>query len=82
MTFSETKKLPKKIKIIISVAASLIVAVCLAVIIGMVIEKNNPENSKIIVYRKNNTDIIRINEKELVVNLKNTSDFKCDKRSG
>ena len=72
----------KKIKIIISIAAVLVIAVCFAVVAGIVIGKNNPENGKVIVYRKNNTDVIRINDKELTVNLENTSEYKCDKKSG
>ncbi len=82
MTFSDSKKLPKKIKTFITVAAALLVTVCLVIVIGLIAGRNNPENSKIIVYRKGNTNIIRINDKELPVSLEGANDFKCDKKSG
>ncbi len=82
MISSETKNMSPKTKTLIAIAAILVFVLCSVVILGIIAGKNNPENSKIIVYKKDNTDIIRINDKELVVEIGNTSDYKSDKKNG
>lgn len=82
MTVSSNKTLPKKVKAALIIAAALIVVVCGAVIIGIIVNKNNPENSNIIVYSKGNTNIIRIDDKEMSVGLEGSGGFKCDDKSG
>ncbi len=82
MTVSSNKTLPKKVKTALFIAAALIVIVCGAVIIGLIAGKNNPENGNIIVYSKGNTNIIRIDDKEMTVDLEGSDGFKCDEESG
>lgn len=82
MIFSDVKNLSKKTKTIIISAAALVLVLCSVIIFGIITGKNNPENSKIIVYRKDNTDIIRINDKEITIDIKNTAEYKSDKKTG
>ena len=81
MTVSSNKAMPKKLKAALITAAALIVVVCGAVIVGLIAGKNNPENGNIIVYSKGNTNIIRIDDKEISVALEGSSGFKCDNES-
>lgn len=82
MAVSSNKTLPKKVKAALFVAAALIVIVCGAVIISLIAGKNNPENSNIIVYSKGNTNVIRIDDKEMAVGLEGSGGFKCDDEAG
>ena len=82
MTLSSEKRIPSKVKAGIIIAAALVVVVCAAVIIGIVAGRNNPENSRIIVYSKGNSKIVRIDDKETAINLEGAGGFKCDDESG
>lgn len=82
MTLSSEKRIPSKVKVGMIIAAALVVVVCAAVIIGIVAGRNNPENSRIIVYSKGNSKIVRIDDKETAINLEGAGGFKCDDESG
>ncbi len=81
LTNSSNFKMSKKLKAGLVSAAAIIVVLCIAVIIGIIAGKNNPENSRIVVYSKNNSNIIRIDDKEKVISLEGSSGFKCDDKN-
>ncbi len=81
MTNSLSFKMSKKLKIGLVSAAILTVILCIVVIIGIIAGKNNPENSRIVVYSKNNSNIIRIDDKEKVISLDGSTGFKCDAKN-
>lgn len=78
---SAFKNLPKKAKIAIIAAAVLVVAILAIVIIVLVVKSNNIENNSILVFKKGNECVIRIDDKEATVSDSTASNFKAVKES-
>ena len=71
--------LPKKAKIAIVAAAVLVVVLLAVVIIVLVAKSNNIENNSVLVYKKGNECVIRINDKETTVSDSTAANFKAEK---
>lgn len=75
------KNLPKSARIAIIAAAASVVVLLVVVIVVLVLKKDNIENNSIIVYRKGNECIIRIDDKEISVKNEGADNFKADENS-
>lgn len=72
------KRLTKNIKILLAVAAAIIVSVCLVTVVVHVSSVNNPENIGSFVYRSGGETVIRINGIERALTDVSSANFKSD----
>lgn len=75
------KNLPKSARIAIIAAAVSVVVLLVVVIVVIILKKDNIENNCIIVYRKGNECVIRIDDKETSLENDGADNFKADKNS-
>lgn len=68
----------KRIKVILASAAALVAVICAIVVIFQLADSFGAANNAIIVYKKDGSNIVRINGKEAVVSDTSASGFKCD----
>lgn len=77
--FSSFKALPKYAKIAIIAAAVSLVVLLVVVITVIVLKSNNIENNSVLVYKKGNECVIRIDDKETTVSDSTAANFKAEK---
>lgn len=70
-----------RMKTVLAIAASAVLLICLFVIGFQIFGSTKAENNSMIVYQKDSHYVIRINNKETVVEDLTASDFKCDKEN-
>lgn len=81
MKKSVFKTLPRKAKIGIIAGISAVAIICCIVVIIVLVKNKSPENNSILVYKKGNEIIVRINDKEKTVD-KTSENFKADNENG
>ncbi|MBQ2973713.1 MAG: hypothetical protein IJE19_05105 [Clostridia bacterium] len=81
MEHTEGKRLTKKIKILLTSAAALIMLVCLIVIGSQIIAGSRPENNSTLVYRSGGETVVRINGKERILSDFSADGFKYDEEN-
>lgn len=82
MSNTEEKRIPDKVKWILTALAAIIAVVLLSVVIFQIVSTSKPENSSIIVYKKGISSVVRIGNLETTVSDADASNFKCDEESG
>ena len=75
------KKVSPKLRTVLAVIAAAVALICLFAVGIQLFGSTKAENSSVIVYRKDSKNVIRINNKETVVDDLSASDFKCDKEN-
>lgn len=70
--------IPKKARIPIIVSAAVVAVLLIAVLITALVKSDNVENNSILVYRKGNECIIRINDKEILIPETDVFTFKSE----
>ena len=80
MKKSVIKTLPKKAKIGIISAVAAVAVICCVVLILVFIKNKSPENNNILVYKKGNEIVVRINDKETTVD-KTAQRFRADEEN-
>ncbi len=81
MEKSVFKTLPRKAKIGIIAGISAVALICCIVLIIVLVKNKSPENNSILVYKKGNEIVVRINDKEKTVD-KTADVFKADEENG
>lgn len=68
----------KRVKVVLSAAAALVALICAVVVISQVADSFGAANNAIVVYKKDGSNVVRINGKEAVVTDTSAANFKCD----
>ena len=75
------KNVSPRMKTVLAIAAAAVGLICLFVIGFQLFGSTKAENNSVIVYQKDSQYVIRINNKEMVVEDMTASDFRCDKEN-
>ncbi len=78
INFNSFKRIPKKVQIGIIAAAAAVAVALIVVLIVVLVKSNNIENNSILIYKKGNECVVRINDKELVLPDKDAVSFRTD----
>lgn len=75
------KRINPRVKTILVIAVALITFVAGFIVANLLFDKFEPQNKSIIVYKKGNETVVRINGIEKTLNINNISEFKSDSES-
>ncbi|MBR2867992.1 MAG: hypothetical protein IKB88_02845 [Clostridia bacterium] len=78
--FSALKNIPEKARIAIIVSAAAVIVLLAVVITVLIITGNNVEKNSVLVYQKGDSTVIRINDKELILNESGADGFKTENK--
>ena len=79
--FDSFKKIPKKAQIGIIASAAAVVVGLVIVLIILIVQSNNIENNSILVFKKGNEFVVRINDKELALPDADAVSFKAETKN-
>lgn len=78
MENTQGKRIPAKVKIVLAVSAALIALIAIIAVVFQLAGNFRPENNSIVVYKKGNTSVVRIDDMEKTVSDATAAGFKCD----
>ena len=78
--FSALKNIPEKARIAIIASAAAVIVLLAVVITVVIVTGNNVEKNSVLVYQKGNSTVIRINDKELILNESGADGFKTENK--
>lgn len=76
------KRINPRVKTIIVIAAAFVVFIAGFIVANLFFDKFEPQNKSIIVYKKDNQTVVRINGIEKTLDINNIYEFKSDSESG